>query len=281
MRANINRRIVQSITSEMGLQFELITDPEHHIITNEETRDPEIVYLVDPRIPKNTNQECNAGDRSFAMLYWKGASHSIMRNQITIESIRGLLQRQKSITQNQHCEECVVCFERIESLKSINCSQCNNETCTMCRIKISLTADAIQRVRSGDYMLSFDCTECRTTSHVDIRSLYPQVMDRLQEFNANQQEIINLIRQTHPEYELQHKRMEQRLGNTDRVIIKQLRNGSRVRVIGTKNEEWRGQRAKIIGNQINKADGTIRWPVQQLLGSKAKASIKQINLMKL
>ena len=138
----------------MGLQFELITDPKHPIITNKVHRDPDIVYLFDPRIPI---LECNAAKCSIPMLCWREASYPItwkQTSEMTKESIRQLLEQG---TQN---EECVICFEQIESSKALNCSQCNNGTCAICRMKISLTTDAIQRIHAGDFVLTFDCTEC-------------------------------------------------------------------------------------------------------------------------
>ena len=210
-----------------------------------------------------------------ALLCWKGVSHTITWDYATKASIRKLLDQ----TSEEY--ECSVCYEKIEQFKGTICPQCACLNCAVCRIKMGLTAENQRQIKSGDFLLITKRVECRVDSMVDVRLLCPQVMDRLAEFNADQQAVLKFIKENDPRYEQNYARQQIGVKETKQIMARQFGKGKRVKIHGLKSKKWNGLQVIIIGERIVKDDGTIRWPVQSSDGSKSKASIKQCNLRKL
>merc|ERR1712176_1128532 len=96
--------------------------------------------------------------------------------------------------------ECSVCWETIEQFKASVCPKCSCKECSVCRMKKALTAKAIKHIKSNnsDFTVEVRCAGCRVKSYYDLRTDCPRVMDRLSEFNPQQQSALKYIKQKDP-----------------------------------------------------------------------------------
>lgn len=233
--------------------------------------DPDAVYLIVPkkglcRYKINESSRIMSHD---AKLLHKGKSTAIFWNETTRSSIRKVLENS-----NDECAECSV-----EPVTDTTCNKCHRKLCTVCQLKSALTTEMLQKVRTKDFELDYECA-CGQKYEFDIRQMIVPVMDRVDEFSAAQQDTLSFVKNNFAMYE------EQRKGWRDYVNMivlgreLQFRKGRRVILRGFNGESCNGKRAEIVAKRIVR-DGVIRWPVRLLDGSNSKAFLKQVNMKKI
>lgn len=287
---HVNRNDVETIAAELGIEFELAKG-NNHAITSSDTvdrLDPDIVYLYDPGHKIDTSYSPFFKRPFDAFLKYKDHLYSIRWQNHSKASIRKMLIDGMS--------ECIVCYGGGNGtsdglLHLSHCPQCCSSICTFCLLKLALRPEAIEcpdlwpRLHGPTSTLSLkaNCLQCRAELVVRVRDVYVRVMDRLQEFGEMQQKLLLFIKNTDPDFAkkecMEKQRLNERRRSRKETRARMFRKGCRVKLQGLKKKEWNGQKAIIIGGKIVKND-VIRWPIQLLNRSKAKAQLKQCNLRK-
>lgn len=262
-----------TIAAELGIEIQVTTNVNHAVHRPESSSklDPDIIYLFAPDKQFET-RNC-PGKPVDALLRYCGKTIVIeWGSQFTKASVRKILT-------DPHNPECIICYEKMYG-NIVACPQCNASLCLTCVLKLALTPKTVQNILDGDFMMRAKCVECRTELGRDVRLIYHTVMDQLQEFPKEQQQILSHLKATNPSFESRVLKWKAMVAAARDVQDKCLRKGRRVTLQKLKKKDWNGQKAIIIGER-NVSNNVIRWPIQLLNRSKAKAQIKQCNLKKI
>lgn len=258
MAAEINGDVIESMVRELGLKFVRRRDTKQDI---EELswRDPGTVHLCDPE-----DTSSFGGD---ALICYKKRNHMMRWGETSKAAIR------KFLTEDGEASECGVCFEDVGLREAVCCAQCNSKICPVCMVKMCLTEETTRQILQGFPMAGHQCPECRNQCSYDFKMVYYQVYDRLDEFTTNQQEAIRFtmlkddFRDIHMSYWVQMH------------PLKYFKKGAVVKLrFLKKQKKWNGQKAKINGEYMIKGD-ILRWPVQLIGKYKAKALLRQNNMV--
>lgn len=139
----VDRNVIKTMSAELGLQYEFIRDPAHRIVQDENSRDPDVVYLHEPGFPIRYCPDPRAPTCD-ALVYFNGDTRAINWDHASVEFIHKIL----------HSAE-MVCSQSQDIPKDPHdCHSCGNFLCTVCLYKIVLTAENKERFRKGDFEIN-------------------------------------------------------------------------------------------------------------------------------
>ena len=255
MASLINGKTVQAIAKELGLTFKRIKHQDY-------TFDPDIVYLLDKGKPLFISR----GEID-ALLYWKHRVLALKWNEVTKAEIRKILEDDGTDS------ECGVCMEDLPLREATLCSKCGHKLCSVCMMKICLTGETIHQIFRGQFCVGHRCPECRQEADYDFRSMYYRVLDRLDEFNNEQQRAILCTKQN-------DRRAKKQMSLwVEKHPLHYYKSGVIVRLHGLKKQRaWNGKQAEIIGEGVIKND-TFRWPIQLKGTNEKEYMVKQNNMI--
>lgn len=154
--------------------------------------------------------------------------------------------------------------------------------CAMCSLKIGLTPQNIQRFQSGDFEMTFQCPECRVMMGGDLRDLYYKVLDRIEEFPQEQQDILMILKALDPVYERASANSKRAQQNLKQLRLKQFRKECKIQIVGLEDLDsihLNGKKGVIVGDKVMQ-NGAIRWPVKLQDGSNERTMLRQLNMRK-
>ena len=277
--------IVEQIAKETGTTFNRIRDLSgYHIqlgipfnfkqIVEEMgiTFDPNVAYLVDP-LDANAMTHfpmLPCGKHVDAILHWEGGrleNHAISWSATSKAAIR------KIFSDDGSDDECIVCTEDLPLHEAVKCSVCCCALCASCALKLSLTETMLRRIMSGQFQINYNCPQCRDQLACDLRVLTYRVLDQLEDFSKDQTRAILFAKENDQHFTVKWMKWIEHhpLRNYKPEVMIELKG------LKTK-KHWNGKKAKIIGQVVTK-NGTVRWPVQLVRGSKQKVMIKQANMV--
>eukprot|EP01084_Bolivina_argentea_P027086 50352_1 len=230
---------LKSIISELGLQFEVISD------SSEGT-----CYGTAYFIPENTCGELLYGTLSDryqfdGLLIFRGIDLPISWTLSSPYSVK------KWLTDPTD-RQCSVCCQQAEYGCSMKCSGCGGRICGVCILKKCLTKESIMMIKCA-FMTTVrtQCVQCKSGFLIDVGSWYFKILNHLNEFPKHQKETLLWLKEMNENHDNCMKGWKEYIAFNDITIV--ILNG-------LSQSEWNGKIAMITGKKVMKND-VVHWPV--------------------
>lgn len=91
MSSVMNGDVVEQLAAEMGIKFQRSRDPNHELAIDASTRDPDIVYLIDPKDSSEWNYDHSHYKQRDAIIYYKQRVQTLRWGEQTKATIRKIM----------------------------------------------------------------------------------------------------------------------------------------------------------------------------------------------
>ena len=262
----LTKEDVKSVATAMGVRFQL----SHTMVSDP---DPDVLFLYVSELPFHLNQAEYRGGPYNAILYYAGATTPLIWHQYTKASVSKMLDGGR---------ECVVCLDE-GAIRISHCPRCHCSMCSICVIKMVLSPEYISQFMNGtaDSRVTTPCPQCRAPLEKEAMQNYCTVLDRLDEFTEDQQNVLSWFKSSDPDYEVSTARWKNTADRLKYIQSRSFRKGCRVKLRHLKaQKQWNGKKAVIIGTKTIK-NGVIRWPIRLSGNGRSKALMKPCNMFKI